>query len=280
MSAGTSTGAGFLGAGIGYRREHRDALLAATAEEAPAVLEVMPDHCFADPESIDALAARYPIVFHDVGLSLGTAGDPGPGKARLRRIAALAARARPVLFGEHLALTRSPSGIDLGHLAPLWLTHELLELLVARVSAVQDALGVPVVLENIAAPFEVPGGDLTEPELLARLVERTGCGLLLDLTNLLYTARNRGLDAPAVLRDYPLAAVMQVHLAGGVLERDGWIDTHSEPVEDATYALLAELRRAAPALRTIIVERDDKLGPLGELVAEATRAEQIWKELG
>lgn len=271
--------ASFVGAGIGYRREHRDALLAAPPGAAPAVLEVMPDHLFAEPEAIDALAARYPIVFHDAGLSLGTAGDPGPGKARLRRIAELAARARPVLFSEHLALTRSPSGIDLGHLAPLWLTHELLELLVDRVNAVQDALGMPVALENIAAPFEVPGGDLTEPELLARLVERTGCGVLLDLANLLYTARNGGLDAPAMLREYPLAAVMQVHLAGGVLEQDGWIDSHSEPVEDATYALLAQLRRSAPAVRAIIVERDAKLGALGELVAEATRAEQIWKEL-
>lgn len=270
--------AGFLGAGIGYRHEHREALLEASPDQAPAVLEVMPDHCFAEPESIDALAERYPIVFHDAGLSLGTAGDPGPGKARLRRIAGLAARARPVLFSEHLSLTRSPSGIDLGHLAPLWLTHELLELLVERVSAVQDALGVPIALENIAGPFEVPGGDFSEPELFARLVERTGCGLLLDLANLLYTARNRGLDAAAVLREYPLTAVMQVHLAGGVLEQDGWVDSHSEPVEDATYALLAELRRSAPAVRAIIVERDAKLGALGELVAEATRAELIWKE--
>jgi hypothetical protein len=269
----------FLGAGVGYRREHREALLAAAPDEAPAVLEVMPDHCFAEPESIDELAERYPIVFHDVGLSLGTAGGLNlTAAARLRRIAELAARAKPVLFGEHLALTRSPSGIDLGHLAPLWLTHELLELLVARVGAVQDALGVPVVLENIAAPFEVPGGDLTEPELFARLVERTGCGLLLDLTNLLYTARNRGLDPAAMLRAYPLAAVMQVHLAGGVQGRDGWVDSHSEPVEDESFALLAELRRAAPAVRAIIVERDDKLGSLDELVAEAARAERIWKE--
>ena len=267
----------FLGAGVGYRHVHRDALLAEGGAR-PDVLEVMPDHFFADPDRIAPLAERYPIIFHDVGMSLATAGDASFSRARLQRIAALAAGAKPVLFGEHLALTRSPSGIELGHLAPLWLTHELLDLVADRVRAIQDALGIPVVLENIAAPFLVPHGDLSEAAFFARLVERTGCGLLLDLTNLLYTARNHGLDEHRLLREYPLDAVMQVHLAGGFVDRDIWIDSHSEPVEDAAYALLGELRRAVPALRTIIVERDDKLGTLNDLVAEATRAARVWKE--
>jgi uncharacterized protein (UPF0276 family) len=145
------------------------------------------------------------------------------------------------------------------------------------VRAISDVLGVPVALENIAAPFEIPGG-MPEAEFFTRLVERTGCGVLLDLTNLLGNAYNHGFDARERLRDYPLAAVQQVHLAGGFVDHDRqWVDSHSEPVEPAAYALLAELAAARPALRTIVIERDDKLGALAELVGEADRAQAIWE---
>jgi uncharacterized protein (UPF0276 family) len=264
----------FLGTGIGYRRAHREALLAG---QGPRVLELMPDHFFAEPEAIEALAERFCIVFHDVGLSVATAGDSAVARARLARIQSLVRRVRPALFSDHLALTRSPAGVDLGHLAPPWRTEAQLELLVERVHALQTALDLPIALENIAAPFEIPGG-MPEPEFFARLVQRTGCGLLLDVTNLLLTARNAGQDARRLLRDYPLEAVVQVHLAGGFLDRDQrWVDSHSEPVEDESFALLAELGRAKASLLAIVIERDDKLGALGELVAEAERAGRIWE---
>jgi len=255
-------------AGIGYRRAHRGALL---AQQQPVVLEVMPDHFFADPDAIVPLAERYPIVFHDVGMSVATAGDTSVARARLQRIRALAELAKPMLFSEHLAITRSPSGVDLGHLAPVWYTDEVLELVCDRVRALQDVLGIPVALENISAPFVIPGA-MSEPEFFARLVERTGCSMLLDVTNVLVDSRNHGFDARARVREYPLAAVRQVHLAGGVRDHDGrWIDSHSEPVAAESYALLGEL--AGSPLQAIVVERDNKLRTLAELVAEALQAE-------
>jgi len=132
-------------------------------------------------------------------------------------------------------------------------------------------LGIPVALENISAPFVIPGA-MSEPEFFARLVERTGCSMLLDVTNVLVDSRNHGFDARARVREYPLAAVRQVHLAGGVRDHDGrWIDSHSEPVAAESYALLGEL--AGSPLQAIVVERDNKLGTLAELVAEALQAE-------
>ena len=263
----------WLGAGIGYRRAHHAALLAGGG---PRVLEILPDHFFANPGAIEALAERFTLVFHDVGLSIGTAGPEDHARARLARIKTLAQLARPVLFSDHLAITRSPDGTDLGHLAPIWRTERMLDHVADRVRAVADTLGVPIALENIAAPFELPG--MSEAEFFTRLVERTGCGVLLDLTNLLGNAHNHGFEPRARLRAYPLAAVQQVHLAGGFVDRSNqWIDSHSEPVEPAAYALLADLAAARPALRTIVIERDDKLGELAGLVAEADRAQAIWE---
>jgi len=137
--------------------------------------------------------------------------------------------------------------------------------------------GCAVALENIAAPFVIPGG-MPEAEFLARLVERTGCGLLLDLTNLLLSARNEGADARRRLQEYPLHAVRQVHLAGGFRDRRGvWVDSHSEPVEDESYALLADLRLGATGLVAIVIERDDKLPELAQLMLDVERARRVWE---
>ncbi len=265
--------AGFLGGGIGYRRAYHDALLSAPPPERPRVLEVMPDHFFADPRGIAPLAAEYPLVFHDVGLSLGTApGGAGRESAsRLARIRSLARDARPVLFTDHLAMTRSPSGIDLGHLCPIPYTREALVVVADGVKAVEDALGIPVALENIAAPF-VLEGEMNEPEFFARLVDATGCGLLLDVTNLLYNARNDEGDPETLVLEYPLDAVLQVHVAGGVRENGRWVDSHSEPVDQECLTLLARLAGRMPRLRAAIVERDSKLPPLAALVSESRRA--------
>ena len=65
----------FLGGGIGYRRAYRDALLGDGPR--PSVLEVIPDHFFADPDALAPLAT-YPIVFHEVAMSIGTADDGRP----------------------------------------------------------------------------------------------------------------------------------------------------------------------------------------------------------
>jgi uncharacterized protein (UPF0276 family) len=268
---------GYVGCGIGYRREHRTALLDPSLAGGPRVLEVIPDHFFANPSEIEPLVA-WPLVFHDVGLSIGTA----PGAAdevaqrRVDRIRALVQRARPFLFSDHLAVTRSPAGIDLGHLCPVLPDRRTLELVCDRVRALEDLLQVPVALENIAHPFELEGG-FTEAELFCEIVRRTGCGMLLDLTNLVLDAKNFGFDAAERLEAYPLEAVWQVHLAGGVRVGRFWVDSHGAAVGRTELGLLARMRRRASALRAVVVERDQNLPPLHELVAEAREAERAWR---
>ena len=258
--------------GIGYRAVHRRALLA--GEATPAVLEVMPDHFFAQPDAICPLADLCPLVMHDVGMSVGTAGPDDLD--RLRRIKTLVDLARPRWFSDHLCLSRGPAGTDLGHLAPLWYTESLLTRVIERVKRWQDALGVPIALENITAPFVIGGAAFTEPEFMRAVVDATGCGVLLDLTNLWINARNGGFDPRARLAEYPLDAVVQVHLAGGFARDGWWIDSHTQPVDATSHALLAALRHRAP-VECIIIERDDEIPALPALLAEAERAARVWR---
>ena len=264
----------FAGAGIGYRRRYREALLAGGDEPKPAVLEIIPDHFFANPMDLKPLADRYELVFHEVSLSAGTAAFEDD--AHLSRTADLMKHASPFLFTEHLAVTCSPSGLDLGHLAPVWYTAETLNILVKRISRWQDLLNVPVALENITAPFVIPEAEMPEHEFLTELTQRTGCGLLLDVTNLLINSRNFGYDPVEQILKYPIHRVQQVHLAGGKSMQGWWVDSHSEPLELKSLELFSLLRGKAP-LVTAIVERDANLPPFADLVSEARRVEKIWK---
>jgi uncharacterized protein (UPF0276 family) len=100
----TTVMSSWVGAGIGYRRTYRAALARSSRDDCPAILEVMPDHFFSRPWEIDELA-HVPLVFHDVGLSIGTASGPADGvtRARLEDLRALVRRAKPPI-----ALRRRP----------------------------------------------------------------------------------------------------------------------------------------------------------------------------
>ncbi len=266
----------WMGAGIGYRSCYREQLLAKDKLDLP-LLEIIPQHFYADPPAIDKLAERYPLVFHDTDLPLATLGEDNRFfRARLKRIESLAERAKPFLISAHLALTSAPNGCQIGHLAPLWFTETLLQRVSDRVNEVQDRLQLPIALENFAG-FTIPNAEMTEAQFFTRLVEKTQCGMLLDVSNVLINARNQKTCAKQELLQYPLAATLQVHLSGGLLSKGQWIDSHSKAVEDDSYALLSLLRGKA-TIRAIVVERDQEYPALADLIAEAHRASELWKQ--
>ncbi|MEV7084606.1 DUF692 domain-containing protein [Streptomyces sp. NPDC093085] len=260
-----------LGTGIGWRPEIAD-----TVEELPgidwveAVAEnICPGHL---PDSLVRLRERgVTVVPHGVSLGLGGADRPDPG-----RLANLAERAEALgspLVTEHIAfvraggpLTASPV-LEAGHLLPVPRTRDALRVLCENVRIAQDALPVPLAVENIAALISWPDEELTEGQFLAELVERTGVRLLIDVANLHTNHVNRGEDPARALDELPVEAIAYVHVAGGI-ERDGvWHDTHAHPVTRPVLDVLAELcARVAPP--GVLLERDDDFPPAPELAGE------------
>ncbi|MFF4446110.1 DUF692 domain-containing protein [Streptomyces sp. NPDC001502] len=255
-----------LGVGIGWRPEIADAVERLSGLDWVEVVaeNVCPGHL---PESLLRLRERGTrVVPHGVSLGLGGADRPDPGK-----LAALGERAVALgapLVTEHIAFVRTSSPVlEAGHLLPVPRTRDALDVLCENVRIAQDALPVPLALENIAALFSWPGEELTEGQFLTELVERTGVRLLIDVANLHTNRVNRGEDPAAVLDAIPLEALAYVHVAGGI-ERNGvWHDTHAHPVPPVVLDLLAELRsRVEPA--GVLLERDDDFPPEAELAGE------------
>ncbi|MET9856229.1 DUF692 domain-containing protein [Streptomyces sp. NPDC006450] len=259
-----------LGVGIGWRPE-----IAGAVERLPGLdwVEVVaenicPGHL---PESLERLLERgVRVVPHGVSLGIGGADRPDPAK-----LAALGERAVALgapLVTEHIAFVRTSSVapgpmLEAGHLLPVARTRDALDVLCENVRIAQDALPVPLALENIAALVSWPGEELTEGQFLTELVERTGVRLLIDVANLHTNRVNRGEDPVAVLDGIPLEALAYVHVAGGV-ERGGvWHDTHAHPVPGVVLDILAELRsRVDPP--GVLLERDDDFPPEAELAGE------------
>ncbi|MFF0478147.1 DUF692 domain-containing protein [Streptomyces sp. NPDC004284] len=260
-----------LGIGIGWRPE-----IAEAVEALPGVdwVEVVAENICADhlPDSLTRLRERgVTVVPHGVSLGLGGADRPDP--ARLAALGEKAVALGAPLVTEHIAfvraggpLTATPQ-LEAGHLLPVPRTRDALDVLCENVRVAQDALPVPLALENIAALISWPGEEMTEGRFLAELVERTGVRLLIDVANLHTNHVNRGEDPARALSELPVEAIAYVHVAGGV-ERDGvWHDTHAHPVTRPVLDILSDLAsRVSPP--GVLLERDDDFPPAEELAAE------------
>ncbi|MEV7015026.1 DUF692 domain-containing protein [Streptomyces sp. NPDC093991] len=260
-----------LGTGIGWRPEIADAVEAMPGIDWVEVVaeNVCPGHL---PDSLLRLRERgVTVVPHGVSLGLGGAERPDEG-----RLTALAERATALgspLVTEHIAfvraggpLTASP-GVEAGHLLPVPRTRDALAVLCENVRIAQDALPVPLAVENIAALFSWPGEEMTEGQFLYELADRTGVRLLIDVANLHTNHVNRGEDPAEALAGLPLEALAYVHVAGG-FERDGvWHDSHAHPVPRPVLDILTGLAsRVSPP--GVLLERDENFPPPAELERE------------
>jgi hypothetical protein len=263
-------------AGIGLRPQHHEAIL--TATPAPGWIEAHTENYFhAGGPAVRALErarSLYPLSLHGVGLGLGSA-DP-IDRRHLERVRAAVRRYEPALVSEHACWGH----FDTEHfndLLPLPYTEEAVEHLAARVREVQDFLGRQILVENLSAYVSFASSQLSEGEFLAAVVERSGCGLLLDVNNAYVNASNLGLDLDAFLSALPRRAIQEIHLAGHarrqVGSRELLLDDHGSAVCDDVWELFDDvLRRFGPV--PTLIEWDNDVPTLAILLAEAARAER------
>jgi len=260
-------------AGIGLRSPH----LAEIARDRPATgfLEIHAENYLAHSPALgtaERLREDYEFSIHAVGLSLGSID--GVDEAHLDRVATLIRRLEPALVSDHLAWS-GLAGRYFNDLLPLPYTEEALGVVERNVHRLQERLGRQVLVENPSCYLAFAHSTLSEPEFLAELVRRTGCGVLLDANNIVVTAHNLRLDPGAWLDGLPVSAVGQYHLAGhAVNDADGepvLIDDHGSRVGEGVWALFDEIvRRYGP--RPTLVEWDTDLPALPVLLDEARRA--------
>jgi len=265
-------------AGIGLRSPHLMEI--ARAKPTTGFLEIHAENYLAASparQTVERLGRDYEFSVHAVGLSLGSA--EGLDEVHLERVAGLVERLEPALVSDHLSWSVA-GGRYFNDLLPLPYTEEALEIVVRNVERLQERLCRQVLIENPSCYLGFTHSTLSEPEFLAELARRSGCGLLLDANNIAVTAHNLRLDPAAWLDGLPATAIAQYHLAGhAVNDADGepvLIDDHGSRVSDGVWALFGEVvRRFGP--RPTLIEWDTDIPSLDVLIDESRRAERALR---
>jgi len=268
-----------MGVGLGYRAEiARDIMEHVDEIE---VLEVLADRIFRGSEraweETRDLAKIFTLIPHGVNLSIGSV-DCLEDESYLKALDKLSRWIPFPYYSDHFAFTKTKTRA-IGHLAPLWLTHQQLDTVVQNILAIQNRIQKPLILETITIPFELPEAEMKQEDFFNAAVEASGCGLLLDLANVFINGINHGFEPLRFLEKLNLDAVVQIHLAGGVQKNGFWIDSHSASIHPEVWKLLRTILPQCQNLKAIIVERDSEFIDFSELLNEVRQAREIWTRL-
>lgn len=287
-------------AGIGLRQPHYREFRATQPDV--GFVEVHSENFFnphdAAAQVLAAVRADHAVSLHGVGLALGSAC--GLDAQHLDRLAALVERTCPVRVSDHACFARAPWAqrgvVHANDLLPVAFTRASLDIFVSNVQRVQERLRRPILVENLSSYLDFAERNYSEPQFFAELGRRSGCGLLLDVNNLMVNARNalyldpRSADASApdplqVVCDWvnELAAVAspglvgEIHLAGHSAQDGLVIDDHSDVVSLPVWMAYAHaLRRFGPV--PTLIEWDTALPALDVLLGEAEQAQALLDE--
>ncbi|MCP4002941.1 MAG: DUF692 domain-containing protein [bacterium] len=264
------------GAGLGLRQQHVREIL----ETRPPVpwFEVLADNYMGigglPVEKLLSIRAEYPVVFHGVGMNLGST-DP-LDEDYLDQLLELRERVQPAWVSDHLCWT-AVRGQHHHDLLPLPFTEEVVAHLCERISRVQDRLGERILIENASAYVGFRECECSEWEFVRQVAERADCHILLDVNNIYVNSYNFGFDPQTYLEAIPVDRVKQVHLAGFTDERTHLIDTHGADVAGDVWRLYrASLKLLGPV--PTCIERDNDIPSFPELFAEAKLADECMRE--
>jgi uncharacterized protein (UPF0276 family) len=275
------------GVGLGLRFALLDDLLERGPSALPSLrfLECHPENYMRRggrfPAGLDACRAHWSFVTHGLAMSLG--GVDPLDATYLGTLDRFLRTLDVPWHSDHLCFSIA-HGAASHDLLPIPFNEETVHHFARRIRHAQDALQTPLAVENISYYVLPERSDLGEGEFVRAVVDEAGCSLMLDVNNVYVNAQNHGQDPRAILAAMPLDRVVQIHVAGHFYEeppspelpRGFIIDTHSEPVRDEVYELLAwTLERTGRV--PVLLERDDDFPTFDELYAEVERLDAIWQ---
>jgi len=262
-------------AGIGLKPKHFTGIL--ENEPSASWFEVHPENYLVAGgpmhHYLTRIRADYPLSFHSVGMSLGSAEGPDP--FHIQRLKNLCERYQPALVSDHLSWSRW-NHTFLNDLLPLPYTRAALQLLLANVDKVQNLLGRSIAIENPSTYLALAGSEMDECDFLVELARQSGASILLDINNIHVSATNHGWSSLDYLQRIPVHLVSEIHLAGHKVEETAagtlLIDDHGSQVCPQVWALYEQaLARLGP--RPTLIEWDTDVPELSVLYSEAAKAD-------
>ncbi len=251
---------------------------------------------------LDDICSKYELSVHGTSLGLGSL-VPLP-KSTIEKFTQLIEYTQPSLISEHLCFNRAQFNgqiVHTGDLLPLAFNKQALDAVCFNVGAVQDAIKRPILIENLSAYLDVSATELegssnefTELEFIHSLCQQTGCGLLVDINNMivnemnmwnhsakstLFCVDNAFTNIINKLKAIEPKYVGEIHLAGFSRQQvEGFIvDDHAHPVSELCWRLYEQALIHFGPVATL-VEWDNNLPTWAVLTEEAKKASTIMNE--
>jgi uncharacterized protein (UPF0276 family) len=143
---------------------------------------------------------------------------------------------------------------------PVSLNPKTLEIGKDRLYRLQEAVNIPVGIENLAFSFSVD--DVKEQGVfLDKLTEDTDGFLILDLHNIYCQSYNFEVEMQEIIDLYPLEKVKEIHLSGGSWQESAYgkklvrRDTHDDVIPKEIFSVLPSVLTQCQNLEYIIIER-------------------------
>lgn len=261
-----------LGVGLGYRPQ----IMEKTLEHKQDIdfLEIISEN-YLNGGSLKLKelerAEAFQMIPHGIELSIGSTNDLD--QRYLKELKQLIQEVNAPWWSDHLCFT-SFEGSYLHDLCPLPYSKEAVDHVARRVRKVNEQIEVPFLLENITSYMRVPGGEMTEAQFIAEVLEKADCGLLLDVNNVYVNAYNHKFDPYEFIDQLPIDRVVQIHIAGHKKSDNILVDTHGAKISDPVYDLLAYVLRKTN-VHAILLERDQFFPKFSNIIDELTKIKSI-----
>jgi uncharacterized protein (UPF0276 family) len=238
-----------------------------------------------DPLRLDTYIQDHDFDHVSVhALKLSPAGAEPPAMKYLEAIRQVAIENGARSVSDHLGFTRDgDNGSELGHFAPPPWTQQALDATCHNVDHIQIFFGdTKFFIETIAYLFEFES-TMSEADFVASLLKRTGCGWLLDVTNVYANSVNFHFDPyEFIAKVMPHASSVQMHLAGGFYDEKSemYIDSHSEPIPDPVWDLYRfSLWQGLGKVEAVFIERDQNFPDESGWRSEVHRVREIAEQV-
>ncbi len=226
-------------------------------------------------QKLEKFRKDFPISLHGVSLNIGSTDSVDLDY--LRRLKILIDAINPFVVSDHLSWT-GVGGFNMHDLLPLPYTQESLTLISEKIDYVQNYLGRRILVENPSSYFEFKESEMSENEFIIELLNRSDCGLLLDINNVYVSSVNHQFNPHTYLSSLPSERIGQIHLAGHSTVDDHLIDTHDTAICDDVWALY-KFSVEQFGIKNSMIERDGNIPDWNELEIEIYKMKEIQNGL-
>lgn len=267
-----------LGGGVGLRHKHFHEIL----EQRPKVgwfeiiTEDFMDYGGYERDCLMRIREHYPIIGHGVCMSIGST-DP-LDMTYLKNLKTFLDEIDSAWASDHLCFTMVDH-TNLNDLIPLPFTKEAVDNCVERLKTIRNTLERPYLVENVTRYVTLSDREMSESDFINEILERSDCGLLLDITNVYLNSKFHNFDPYQFITQLPLHRVGQMHLSGWEPDHNGKvIDSHDAPVPKEIWDLF-KFTVAKTGRTSVLVEWDKSLPPVEQLIHEAKLADAAMDQV-